>query len=206
MPTPDFDPVQHAYTHKGRTYVSVTQVLAGLKLTPPYPETESSADKMALGTAIHKALELAAWDRLDTENTCPVILPYVEGFLEKVQELNIVPLMTEMRGVHLVEGYAGTVDLVCKVNGHISVIDFKSGSVPPCTALQTAGYAELLRFMAGVTTHEELKTITYGNPARRFSMQLTPGRAIVKEYRDPSDHAAWLGAVRLYRWQNEKKS
>jgi hypothetical protein len=37
-------------------------------------------------------------------------------------------------------------------------------------------------------------------------MQLTPGRAIVKEYRDPSDHAAWLGAVRLYRWQNEKKS
>jgi len=197
-----FNATDHTYSHLGRSYPSVTQILKALRLEPPYPEDTNGARE--LGTAAHKATELAAWNKLDTNKTSPVLMEYVAGFLEKAREMNIRPIASELRGIHLIDAYAGTLDLLCRVfDGEIAIIDYKTGQVARSCELQTAGYAELALYL------ESLKPqalFTRANMPRRFSMQLTPRRAIVREYQDTHDFAAWRGAVALYKWQTEKRS
>ena len=199
-PIPEFDEGSHRYSHEGRPYQSVTQILTGLKLTPPYPP---DTGQQARGTAIHRAAELAVWDRLDDSRTSQEILPYIEGLRVKMAEMKIRPILTEVRGVHLAECYAGTTDLLCTVfDAELAIIDYKSGTPPRCVQLQTAGYGELLAYM------ESLKAkplFTRDKMPRRFSMELTPNRAIIRECTDPYDYHAWLGAVRLFKWLQEHR-
>lgn len=191
---PDFDEVEHRYSHAGRDYPSNTQVLEALRLNPPYPEDRG---QKAFGTAVHKAAELAIFDRLDYTRTAPVIMPYIEGLMEKSREMRIRPIKAEIRGLHTGEAYAGTIDLWCLVyDDEPAVIDYKTGVPPRCVELQTAGYGELAMHM-GLTPRSK--------PPRRFSMQLLPGRAIVRECRDPFDYPAFIGAVRLFKWMNERR-
>ena len=201
-PIPSFDPVEHKYTHEGRDYVSVTQVLEGLKLTPEYPPDRGQKD---FGTAAHKAAELALWEKLDWDRTSPVLVQYLNGLMEKVEEMKIRPIYTELRGVHLGEQFAGTMDLVCSIfDTDIAVIDFKTGSsVPRCAELQTAGYGELALFMEGMRSQP---LFTRAKMPRRFSMQLLPDRAVVREHKDAYDYHAWIAAVRLYRWLSERRN
>ncbi len=196
---PTFDPIEHSYTLRGRPQYGVTQILSGLRLTPPYPEDRGQKE---FGTAAHRAAELAVWDRLDFSTLSSVLLPYVEGFLEKTHELKIRPIKSEIIVWHEFEGYAGKLDLWAEVNGgEQAIIDFKSGTPPRCVELQTAGYGLAL----------EACGIQQGWPVqlqprpRRFSMQLLPGRAVVRECKDPYDYVAWLGAVRLFKWTSEHR-
>lgn len=201
-PVPDFDEAAHRYSHQGREYPSVTKMFAALGLEPPYPADDPNGLKPR-GTAIHRACDLAAWDRLDKARTTPELIPYVEGFEEKKREMNIRPIYTETRGVHLIEGYAGTLDLLCHAyDNDLAIIDYKSGHPARCVELQTALYAYLALYMEGF---KEKPIFTRDKMPRRFSMQLTPGRAIVRECRDEFDYTAALGAVALYKWQAEKR-
>ena len=65
---PILDPVTHTYSKDGQPYVAVSRVLEALKLTPPFPEGDPKGLK-DFGSAIHKATELAAWDKLDATRT-----------------------------------------------------------------------------------------------------------------------------------------
>ncbi len=198
--TPDFAEDTHVYTFNGQRYPSVTQILGGLGLTPRYPEDRGQRE---FGKAAHRAVESAAWGRLDRAGTSKVLLPYVDGFCEKADEYKIVPIYTEVRGVHLAEGFAGMVDLFCTIfGGEPAIFDYKTGGVPRAVELQTAGYGELM-FAIDRCQPDPLLARKY--MPRRFSMQLLPGRAIVKEYRDPYDYVAFIGAVRLFKWQEERR-
>lgn len=207
-----FDPIDHKYSLGDQPYFSVTQMLRGLKLTPPYPEGEDKGQK-ALGTACHKAADLVMWDRLDTDGTSLALMPYVNGVIEKKREMNIRPIATELILYDPVRCYAGTLDLFCFVyDSELAVFDYKRGGAPNCTELQTAGYETLLRqadqrglippVMVGNDTRLAL---WMGYPIRRFSMKLEPNRAIVKEYSDPLDLAAWSGVVDLFKWKLRQK-
>lgn len=201
-PVPDFDEAAHRYSYVAREYPSVTKMFAALGLEPPYPSDDPKGLKPR-GTAIHRACDLAAWDRLDKARTTQELIPYVDGFEEKVREMNIRPIYTERRGVHLIEGYAGTLDLFCRVyDDDLAVIDYKTGNPPRCVELQTAGYGLLALYME---SFKAAPLFTRDKMPRRFSMQLTPGRAIVRECSDPFDYTAFLGAVALYKWQQEKR-
>lgn len=201
----DFDQASHRYSVGGAPYTSVTQMIGALGLTPPYPESDPRGLK-DLGTAVHKAADLAMWDRLDDANTSPELLPYVVGVREKKREMNIRPIATELQLYDPLDGIAGTLDLFCLVyDDDFAVIDYKrSNSVAPCTELQLAGYVRLLK-----RAHERgaLQHISMGFPSdvrhvRRFSMKLLENRAAVKEYDDVHDHAAWAGAIELFKWQS----
>ena len=199
-PIPDFDEAAHRYTHAGAEYASVTRVLEGVGASPPYAPDRW---QKAFGTAVHKAAELAIWGKLDFERTSPEIIPAINGLMEKVEEMKIRPIATEVRGVHLLECYAGTTDLVCSVfDADLAYIDYKSGHPARCVELQTAGYVELGVFMESM---KDKPLFTRGRMPRRFSMQLTPNRAIVRECKDPFDYSAFIGAVRLYRWMKERR-
>jgi hypothetical protein len=199
-PVPDFDDAEHRYSHDGRVASSVTQVLTGLGLTPPYP---SDRGQQSRGTAVHKAAELAIWDRLDYAKTSPAIIPYINGLMEKAEEMKIRPIFTEIRGIHTAEWFAGTIDLFCTVyDSDLAVIDYKTGNPPRCTELQTAGYGELMLFIESM---QKQPRFTRANMPRRFSLQLTPNRAICRECKDPYDYPAFIGAVRLFKWMKEKR-
>ena len=203
--TPDFDPIRHRYTLNGQPYPSATQVLDWLKLTPPYPETDDNSKK-ELGTAVHKAVELAMCDRLDFTKTSADLIPYVNGAMEKKHEMRIRPIFTEMRGVNLQEGYAGTLDLFAWVyDDELAVIDYKTGTPPRCAELQTAGYVLLVHSMLSSLRQRPTWYFEIDKPPRRFSMQLFENRAIVREYRDPYDFIAFIAAVRLYKWTQERR-
>lgn len=199
-PVPAFDDVAHRYSHEGRVAPSVTQMLAGLGLTPPYAPDRG---QKARGTAVHKAAELAVCNRLDYAGTSPEIIPYINGLMEKAEEMKIRPIFTEIRGIHTAEWFAGTIDLFCTVyDSDLAVIDYKTGVPPRCCELQTAGYGELMLFIESMQPNPRF---TRANMPRRFSMQLTPNRAIVRECKDSFDFPAFIGAVRLYKWQQEKR-
>src|SRR5579885_2641425 len=172
----EFDSVEHAYRMGGRQLPSVTQILEGLRLTPPYPEDRGALD---FGRAVHKCCELAANGRWNPTTTSPVLVPYVNGFMEKVREMNIRPIATELRVWDPIELYAGTMDLWCWIyDEEQAVIDLKTGVPPACVELQTAGYVTALRRLLAsmdTTFPKVSKTI------RRFSMQLLPDRAVNRE-------------------------
>ena len=202
--TLQFDTAAHRYTLDGAVVPSVTKILEGMALAPPYKDNK---DSLTFGTAVHKACELHATGRLDADGTHPKVMEYVAGFAEKCAEMNIVPIKTELRVFHGHEHYAGTVDLWCKIyDGQHAIIDFKSGtSVPRCVELQTAGYAEALKWMFQFGFVEECPITVGGGMPRRFSMQLTPNRAIVRECKDEYDFPAFIGACRLFKWMKEKR-
>lgn len=213
-----FDPESHRYSVNGAPYVSVTQAIGALKLTPPYPEDDPRGLK-DLGSAVHRATELAMWDRLDDATTSTELLPYVNGAREKKLEMNIRPIATELQLYDPLDGIAGTLDLFCWIykpeDWELAIIDYKrSDSVAKCTELQLAGYERLLRRadaagrilpiygdMDGARVRLALHN---GYPIRRFSMKLLSGRSVVREYRDDHDHAAWSGAIELFKWMSQR--
>jgi hypothetical protein len=192
-----FDEELHEYRVDSRVLPSVTNIISDLKLSPPYPEDRGA---LGFGKAVHKAAELYIADRLDKANTNPVILQYLTGLEEKTTEMRLRPIGQELRVWHKYLGYAGTLDYFGYVyDGDLAIIDYKSGQPPPCVELQTAGYELALRSMNFVP-------IEPGTKLRRFSMQLLPDRAIVKEHKNRElDHAAWTGAVNLYYWKQLRK-
>ncbi len=197
--TPVFAEDNHRYTLDGRRQYSVTQILEGLRLTPPYP---GDRGQKAFGTAAHKACDLAVWDKLDFSQTSPVLMPYVEGFMEKAEELKIRPIKSEIIVWHEPESYAGRLDLWAEIlDGEQAIFDFKTGAPPPCVELQTAGYALALEW-CGI---QQGWPVQVSPRPRRFSMQLLPGRAVLRECKDQFDYHAWLGAVRLFKWTNERR-
>jgi len=194
-----FDEATHVYSVRGAVKPSVTKIISDLKLAPPYPEDDPKGLK-PFGTACHKAAELRMWDRLgDCDSR---IQPYIDGLDEKIREMRIRPLKTELRMYHGELDVAGTLDLYCEIyGGELAVIDYKTGTPPPCVELQLAGYADML-----VTTMAGEYEAVRHSMIRRFSMQLTPGRALVRECPNRAfDHHAWRAAVTLWKWQNDRR-
>lgn len=193
-----FDAATHVYSIEGAVKPSVTKIISDLKLAPPYPEDDPKGLK-PFGTACHKAAEFRMWDRLgDCDSR---IQPYIDGLDEKIREMRIRPIRTELLMYHPVLDVAGTLDLFCWVyDDELAVIDYKTGIPPPCVELQLSGYADMLA-ASGANT--------FGLAAidiRRFSMQLTPGRALVRECQNRAfDHHAWRAAVTLWKWQNDRR-
>jgi len=199
----DFNPGTHEYTVSGKVKRSTTQIITDLGLAPPYADNQQAKE---FGTWVHKACEFAAWDKLDDAATSPVtMLPYINGFREKAAELKIRPIATELLVYHGLLDYCGTLDLLCWINAdELAIVDFKCGQPPPCVELQTAGYVVALKWMSQKAQIAGLSARKL-NAIRRFSMQLLPDRAILRECPDPFDLTAWEGAVNLWKWKRFRR-
>jgi hypothetical protein len=204
LQTLTFEPAEHKYFIDGRSAANQSTILTDLKLTPPYKDNPHSMD---FGDRAHKACELSLDDRLNREATNKDIMAYVRGFDEKATEIKLKPIATEMLVFNGHAFTAGRLDIFGTVfGGELAIVDLKTGQPPDCVELQTAGYEDMLRWMAangyldGRFSPEMIQRIK-PEPFRRFSMHLLPERAILKECPDPYDIHAWRAAVTLWKWK-----
>ncbi len=194
MTTPlTFEPEAHVYRWRGAVVPSVTQILKDLGLSPNYPEDRGW---LQFGRDIHRCCDLVLRDRL--ESCGAVYAPYVEAFRDVVKTYQIEPINTEMQVYHDSLGFAGTLDLHCRIFGTPAIVDYKTGVPPECVGLQTSGYDLALSRMLQVPP--TLKR-------RRFALRLltdetkTTGKAKLVEYTDPFDYEAFAGAVAVWKWR-----
>lgn len=100
-----------------------------------------SADE---GTLIHETIEAILAGK-------PAAVPYsiqpaISAFLEFKKKNEIIPMKIEERVVSKNHWYAGTVDVIGKLNGQLGVLDIKTSySIYRDYGLQTAAYAEAIK-------------------------------------------------------------
>ena len=140
-----FDPGRHAYAYLGRPVPSVTTIMRPL-YAAAYAgmPRERAAEALARGTAVHQCVE--SYER--GMGYGKAYAGYLRAWAAFRRDFGFVtaPTAIETRLYSPTWGYAGTPDIV--FDG--VVIDVKSSETPcPITAVQTAAYAELLRW-AGV--------------------------------------------------------
>ncbi len=98
--------------------------------------TQESADDIlaetsAFGTKLHDAYEQLLRGKelsLTTEYKTPKEKKHIASFYEWYRIFNPTALQPEQVVASLKYKYAGTLDLACRINGRLSIIDFKTGS------------------------------------------------------------------------------
>ena len=140
-----FDERSHTYRLDGQTLISVTQVLKPISELE-YGEIredvlENAAER---GTAIHFALEL--YNEFGVEEIDEEYRGYLEAYKSFLRTYHYQPIHNERQVVSEL-GYAGTVDCVAKVNGIVTVVDYKTTSKlnPRKVGLQLAAYRQALK-------------------------------------------------------------
>jgi hypothetical protein len=96
------------------------------------------------GTMVHEAVEAIA--RGEHPHVDPLVQPSVDAFSEFLRNNDIEPLLIEKRIVSPHHRYAGTIDMLARVNGVVGVLDIKTGKrIYRDYGMQTAAYVQALR-------------------------------------------------------------
>jgi hypothetical protein len=192
----DFEPEGHVYRIDGVVVPSVTQILRDQGLSPA-PESYRGGDYCRdRGTLVHTATALSDEGDLDYVGLDPVLRPFVDGWCLFLADTKCEVRSIEQRVAHALLGVAGTLDrIIVMPPEYRTLLDIKTGSVGPETAIQTAAYAKLLEFTTG-------ERITH-----RLAVLLKPdGTYSVKEYGFQTLRDDWnifQGALNCWKWRKE---
>ncbi len=190
--------------------------------------TESSALE---GTLVHEVVEKFMVG--ETPEIPEAIAPSVRGYLDFVaaNKIHVEPSFVEKRIFHPIHRYAGTIDTLATIDGKFGVLDIKtSQAIYRDYNLQTSAYVEaLLEEFPNIETrwilridqiHTCLKCgatmrpkggrnkVRRGRklpcyPEHQWSDLL--GVTELQEFPDwKNDFQAFLGAKKLWEWENEK--
>lgn len=135
-----FNPLTHIYSVGDVVIMGVSDLLSKHGLSTDYSNVDASflqpyAEK---GNLIHK--EISEW----IEDAKSGFTKEFANFLSLLDEHDIVPKESEL--MVDIGWLAGTLDMTCKVNGEMAIVDFKTGSRIYMTALrwQLSLYRRLL--------------------------------------------------------------
>lgn len=189
------------YTTKGKKFARVTRILEVVGLTDFSKIPERSREYyMARGSMNHlmfQKVEEGTADNYDWDPRCEVYRAGHAAFLRDTG-FKAIPGGIEMRvsapwsffglpqgGEE--EGVCGTLDRLGRMQGNLTLLDYKTTTVHPCCAIQTALYALML------PDHN------FGE-VRRFGVAiLKNGRYKMTPEYQYSDKAAAIEALRKYR-------
>jgi hypothetical protein len=91
-------------------------------MSSPYDTSDTAKSR---GTAVHSIVEV--WRQNDIKiDTIPELQPYADAFYKWLQDVKPEKIESEKTIVNLKEGYAGTLDLLAKINGEPCIIDVKT--------------------------------------------------------------------------------
>ena len=114
---------------------------------------------------------------------------------------DIEPLRTEFKIYSRTHHYAGTCDLDAMFNGRRALIDFKSSSgIYDDMALQLAGYRQAFEEETGLAIDTGY-IVRFDKTGKPFD----PVKDIKEFPNYQKDLQAFLGALQVWRWQNERK-
>ena len=188
-----FDHATHTYRKDGIVVPSVTQILK--PVAPDFSMVDPAVLAAAadLGRRIHKVIEMherAADLWIDDELLTEDVLPYFAQYLSFKHQTGFICDEPEAMRYSDRWRFAGTMDLIGRINGVQWLIDVKTGSeVPRYTGPQTAAYAELIgnRFI------------------NRASLHLQPDKYRFTPLTDSGDWGVFLSCLTIHRF-NEKQS
>ena len=104
------------------------------------------------GTLVHEAVAAIAAGQHDVA-VDPLVRPSVDAFNEFLRNNDVEPLLIEERVAHSGHGYAGTVDMVARVNGVVGVLDIKTSKrIYREYGLQTAAYVHAVAQRSDIET------------------------------------------------------
>jgi hypothetical protein len=198
-----FDPIAHKYwLGEGDSRVelpSVTTVLSAMGMidTSQYRMKKLAdgreIDPREFGTYVHSACHMDWKGTLAEDTLDAALLPYVEAFraFRGAMGEDLKVLHMEEPGYHKIHKYAGTPDLVCKLNLALALIDIKTGAKAPWHGLQTAAYSMLRsQDTQGAQRYD------------RYALFLSEdGRCKLEPHKDRTDAGVFLSALACYNWR-----
>ena len=136
-----FEEHRHIYRLNGLIIPSVTTIMN--PLSDDFYRTISPAvlDHAAKrGTAIHNAIE--NYTAFGIQDIAPQYAGYFSAFLKWWEYRKPKPLAMEHRIYHKILRYAGTADLICLIDGELTLVDYKSSAQvnKKLCAVQLEGY------------------------------------------------------------------
>lgn len=138
----ELDPARHEYRFRGQVVPGVTEVLADLadfsRVDP-----DVLARKADLGRRVHLAVQLDHENDLDESSIEPDVAPYLAAWRRFCVEHVVEVLAGERMVYHPALGFAGTLDLILRVDGGPpTCVDIKTPvRLPRAVGPQTAAYA-----------------------------------------------------------------
>lgn len=139
---PTLDENSHTYKLKGREVPGVTKVLSAVLGSTWKIPKEILENAGEIGQLVHDATALDVSGDLDDDTVDPEIMGYVRAFRRFREEVKPEFLSTEEVVYHSSYNYAGKLDHIVKIAGHIGVLDKKTGVVLKTNELQVAAYRE----------------------------------------------------------------
>lgn len=188
-----FDESIHQYKENGIVVPSVTQVLKESGLVDlSFVDKETLLYKSDLGTKVHKATEYFDRDVLDMEELHPVLKGYLNAWIKFSHDYKFIPQDIELRMIHPLYKYAGTIDRIGLIKPSIVQLDIKSGVRHHSHKIQSAGYTELYNY--GKPKNEQVK--------RRFTVYLNEdGTYKVDEHKKATDFKIFLAALTITNYK-----
>jgi len=143
FPELEFEERNHTYWLNGLEIPSVTtlmKILSDKVYGPVDPQVLANAARK--GTIVHNAID--NYLEFDVVDIPEEQKPYFDAFLSWKEEVNPEILATERKVYHKALRYAGMCDLLCRIDGKVTLVDYKtSHSIQPMLyPLQLEGYAK----------------------------------------------------------------
>lgn len=183
-----FEEEGHVYRVDGQRVPSVTQVLDPYtRLEFVHPEDLERA--RILGTRVHQACHLWNLEELDVDVLDPILVPYLDAWRAFLDDTGAVVILSEVRVVSDLHGYAGTLDDVLAWKRSERLVDVKSGVIPKTVGPQTAAYRQALAESKGLHLRD------------RYCVQLRPdGTYRCVKLSDPRDWTIFKSALNVHQW------
>jgi hypothetical protein len=190
-----FDAEHHLYFLDDVNIPTLTEILKaeGIFDFIGVPETSMIAAAQ-FGTAVHKMFELLCKGTLDEDTVSAPLLPYLQGckkFLSDFEPV-IYPEWIESPMCSQKLRFGCTPDAIMSIKNKLTIVEIKSSStMPPATAIQTAGQQ--------IAFEESFEPVRC-----RIGIHLRPdGSYKPFEYKSLMDKTIFISALNTWRWKRE---
>lgn len=196
-----FEPASHEYHLDGSRTPSNTQVLRaqGLIRLDGIPEFVIERAR-SRGSAVHQLVHYRNENDLDPASIAPEYAPYLAAWDRCAAERRIIPLLCEHRVGSRKHRIAGTLDLLCEIEGEGWLLDYCTGTLEKLAKhLQTAGYLGMAFEWAREDDPALAAVLARHARWRRAAIRLrADGTYRFIEYTDPTDYSRFVTLAAAY--------
>jgi len=183
----------HTYTLNGVELPSVTQIITSIGLVDYSMANKDLLEyKADIGRKVHRTIELYDNNELDDSELHPLLKNYLEQWKKFKKDFGLHIIESEIKMFHPIYKYAGTIDVLGRIDDYYVIIDIKSGGEIPAHSIQTSAYKEMIEKNTKIKIR------------RRFAVYLTEENYNVVEHKN-KDLNIFLSALSIYNWKKKNK-